>query len=158
MIFVNGYGERYQISNAGVVIATGKGSNNNSKYRVLKAFKAGKDRNYLKVRLYKDAKHKDVSVHRLVALHFLPNPYNLPHVNHKDENTLNNSVSNLEWCTAQYNKEFSSAVRIQLRSPAGDLIDIFNISKFCRDNLLHNGCVYHLLSGKYQSHKGWSLP
>lgn len=46
---------------------------------------------------------KQLAVHRLVALHFLPNPYQYPHVNHKDGNKANNHVDNLEWCTAEQN-------------------------------------------------------
>lgn len=42
-------------------------------------------------------------VHRLVALAFIPNPDNLPEVNHKDYNTKNNLLSNLEWCTTKDN-------------------------------------------------------
>jgi len=48
-------------------------------------------------------KTKKVKVHRLVATYYLPNPDNLPQINHKDGDPLNNSVSNLEWCTAAYN-------------------------------------------------------
>ena len=50
-----------------------------------------------------NGKSKQYTVHRLVALTFLPNPENLPIINHKDENKLNNKVDNLEWTTAKGN-------------------------------------------------------
>lgn len=46
-------------------------------------------------------------LHRLVALTFIPNPNNLPEVNHIDEDPSNNKVSNLEWCNRQYNAAYS---------------------------------------------------
>lgn len=58
---------------------------------------------YLKVNLYKNGKMKCCRVHRLVANAFLPNPENLPQINHKDEDKTNNNVSNLEWCDRAYN-------------------------------------------------------
>lgn len=48
-------------------------------------------------------KSKKIKVHRLVAYHYIPNPDNLPYVNHKDGNRSNNWYTNLEWCTMAYN-------------------------------------------------------
>lgn len=63
---------------------------------------------YCLVTLSKNGTQKNFQVHRLVALHFLPNPNNLPQVNHKDENKLNNNVENLEWCSHSYNVNFGT--------------------------------------------------
>lgn len=48
---------------------------------------------------------KQLSIHRLVASHFLPNPYEYLEVNHKDGNKSNNHVSNLEWCSREQNTQ-----------------------------------------------------
>ena len=50
-------------------------------------------------------KRKYVRVHRLIAETLIPNPLNLPMVNHKDANKLNNAITNLEWCTNSYNTQ-----------------------------------------------------
>lgn len=63
---------------------------------------------YLFVQLYKNGKRKNINVHRLVALAFIPNPENKPQVNHKDEVKTNNVVDNLEWCEASYNINFGT--------------------------------------------------
>lgn len=49
-------------------------------------------------------------IHRLVAQHFISNPDNLPYVNHLDGNKSNNSISNLQWCTAKQNSRHAYEV------------------------------------------------
>lgn len=66
---------------------------------------------YYYVILSKDNQQKTFKVHRLVALAFIPNPKNLPVVNHKDENSLNNNVDNLEWCTIEYNNTYGTKIK-----------------------------------------------
>lgn len=62
---------------------------------------------YMQVHLSIDGVMKSHKIHRLVAKTFIPNPYNLPQVNHKDEDKTNNCVENLEWCTQSYNMNYN---------------------------------------------------
>lgn len=66
------------------------------------------NKGYLRVGLCKNKKQKTFSVHRLVAIMFIPNPNNLPQVNHKDENKHNNHVDNLEWMTQENNLKYGT--------------------------------------------------
>lgn len=61
---------------------------------------------YLRVCFGMNGKAVYLQVHRIVATCFLPNPNNLPQVNHKDCNRTNNYISNLEWCTQEYNNTY----------------------------------------------------
>ena len=63
---------------------------------------------HLGVILRKNGKSKRFQIHRLVAEAFIPNPYNLPQVNHINEIQYDNRWFNLEWCTPQYNSKYSS--------------------------------------------------
>lgn len=111
---ISGYEGLYQVSNLGRVKSLGNRSNH--KKPMIKSLQ---NRNgYYSITLYKNSKTKTTGVHRLVAEAFIPNPDNLPEVNHKDENKLNNRVDNLEWCNKKYNINYGhSAVnrRIQNR-------------------------------------------
>ena len=58
---------------------------------------------YLRVLLYNKKKRKLCGIHRLVALHFIENPDNLPTVNHKNGDKNDNNYTNLEWMTSADN-------------------------------------------------------
>ncbi|QLL37136.1 HNH endonuclease [Lactiplantibacillus plantarum] len=65
----------------------------------------GKD-GYMRITFRMNGKCVNKLVHRLVAQAFIPNPNNLPEINHKDCGRTNNNVSNLEWCTYSYNNQY----------------------------------------------------
>ena len=67
-------------------------------------------RGYLTVNLWKDGGFKTKRIHRLVAEAYIPNPDNLPQVNHRDENKTNNCLQNLEWCDASYNNNYGTRI------------------------------------------------
>ena len=94
------YGGKYSVSNLGRI-------RNNSTNKELKT--CINDYGYNVVQLCKQGQPQTHLVHRLVAKAFIPNNKELPQINHKDEVKTNNNVNNLEWCTAKYNKRYSSA-------------------------------------------------
>ena len=67
-------------------------------------------RGYCQVKLCVNGNKSQPSLHRLIAKTFIPNPNNLPQVNHKDGNKLNNRVDNLEWCTCAENSQHRSRI------------------------------------------------
>ena len=109
-----GYENEYQINQFGE-IRTLKDSPKLKKYDVLKP-QTSKRNGYVYQMLYKNGKEKLFRVHRLVAMAFLPNPNNLPQVNHKDGNKQNNSVDNLEWCEQSDNMKHAYKNGLQIPS------------------------------------------
>ena len=73
---------------------------------------------YYAVRLCKNGHHRVIQLGRLVAITFIPNPNNLPEVNHKDCNPKNNHADNLEWCTRKYNVNYGGRIQKMLNNPA----------------------------------------
>lgn len=100
---IKGYEEKYQISNLGRVKSLNY--NNTKKSKLLHQSLIN---NYYSVCLWKQGKGKQHRIHRLVAEAFIENPDNLSEVNHKDEDKLNNEVSNLEWCDSKYNCNYGT--------------------------------------------------
>lgn len=92
---------------------------------------------YDSLTLHKDGIRKIYTVHRLVAMTFLPNPDNLPDVNHKDGNKLNNRLDNLEWCTASDNVKHAIRTGLislaQIRENGRKSIDVVAIRIKCED-------------------------
>lgn len=105
-VTIPGYEGYYQVSNLcrikslKRVIKGGHGTRTVNE-RILKQ---GKDTmGYIQILLRKKGVTKRHSVHRLMAILFIPNPLKFKTVNHKDGNKQNNSLENLEWCTLQDN-------------------------------------------------------
>lgn len=119
--FIDGYMYPYTVSNTGRVFngMTELKQSNVCGYKVV----ALKQTN---------GKFKQQRVHRLVAQAFIPNPDNLPQVNHKDEDKTNNCVDNLEWCTADYNNKYGTRLQRVSNSLMGHKIDE-NTKKKIRD-------------------------
>ena len=108
---IDGYNGLYQVSNLGRV----KSVERYTKHNVSKICKrrerflgSTNEYGYRVVGLYKDGKQKLYKVHRLVAQTFIPNPNNLPEINHINEIRNDNRVENLEWCDRDYNLHYGS--------------------------------------------------
>lgn len=139
----------YQISSLGRVKSLNY--HNTNKENILKPDTSGR---YARITLSKNGRIERFMIHRLVAEAFLENPENLPVVNHKDENSFNNCVDNLEWCTVQYNNSYGSKVermRQKLNIPVvqltldGELIKQFasiteaaNETDYCKSDICRN--------------------
>ena len=140
-------------------LITEEGDVYSRKYGKLKKRKPGRNsRGYKTIVLWNNGKIKNYRVNRLVAETYIPNPDNLPEVNHKDEDKTNNNLSNLEWCSRQYNAQHSLARSYIVENVrTGERQTIFNLRAFCRQLGLNRSCLKHTLTGESKQHKGYKL-
>ena len=107
---IDGY-ENYMVSDWGRIMSLNY--NGTGKARIMKPYNA---KAYLVVDLVNGNGRKPKYVHILVAQAFIPNPNNLPEVNHIDEDGHNNHVGNLEWCTELYNNRYGTRIERAAKS------------------------------------------
>ncbi len=143
---IKGFEGLYAVSNRGRVknLKSGRilgGTYNNHGYK----------RIHLKGKTYK--------IHRLVALAFIPNPDNLPEVNHKNEDKGDNNVDNLEWCTKSYNTNYSShkqSCKIKQLTLDGELVKVWESSHQIERELGYGqGNIVNCCRGKYKQRYGY---
>ena len=140
-------------------LITEEGDVYSRKFRKLKKMKQQtNDDGYKTVDLRNNGIRKIYKVHRLVTETYIPNPDNLPEVNHKDEVKSNNNVANLEWSTHAYNTQYSQAMSwIVENVRTGERQTVYNLAAFCRQLGLSRGSLNHTLTGRYSQHKGYKL-
>lgn len=116
------------------------------------------NKGYYEVILSKNNKQHSYRLHRLIATTFIPNPNNLPYINHIDENKLNNSVSNLEWCTPKYNNDahYGKNKVIYQFDLKGNLISTHTVYENAGRSVGGNKHgVYRCCIGKLKTYKGF---
>ena len=132
---VVGYEGLYEVSNTGLVRSLHK-----KKAKIISIYTKSK---YPTVCLSSADIKATLTVHRLVAISFIPNAYNKPYVNHKDLNRLNNNVENLEWCTAQENSDHAKEAGV-MTGARGEKN---------AGSRLHSGQVMHIFISKLSVEK-----
>lgn len=169
-----GYEDSYLISSYGRVISLEKLVFNRFKYirrrPKLKVPQLNND-GYLKVQLIHNNKTKNHFIHRLVAIHFIPNPFNEPTIDHIDTVKTNNHVSNLKWCSIKenINNPLTMEILKNRNTSRGEkhymsksVICIFqngNIKEYpnitaTKEDLFCPSSVGRVCSGLYSQHKG----
>lgn len=131
---ISGYEGIYQVSNLGRVKRLERdvpqSNHGHLQYqhideRILKARPTKGGYPLILLRGASDGKRRGFSVHRLVAGAFIPNPDNLPQVNHKNEIRTDNRADNLEWCTSLYNMHYGNCQKRIFEGQHFKPVDVF---------------------------------
>ena len=158
---------QYQASNMGRIKRKAAGK---IREHILKQFKVGE---YMSVGLSGGNIKMQRRVHRLVAMTFIPNPNKLPCINHKDENKLNNTATNLEWCNIKYNCNYGTSIlrcsearknnkyskKVEKVDKNGIVVRVYPSLKECKREGYNAQIISQLCNHKcgcrYKTHKGY---
>ena len=156
---VKGYEGLYKVSDTGIVLSL-KRPLRFREGHILSSCDDG--RGYRHVCLHKDGKSKTISVHKLVANAFVPNPNGYREINHIDEDKTNNNAVNLEWCDRAYNIHYGTRTQktstpVAMYSRDMKYLGTFkSIRDACRKNNLRNpGNISNMLKGKCKTAYGY---
>ena len=162
---IEGYENLYEVSNLGRVrrlesfVTNTNGVTQKFPGKILKP--AANKTGYLTVNLSKNGIVRTCSIHRLVSQAFLPNPNNLPQVNHRDENKQNNSVENLEWCTQKENVNYGTGIKRSSEKRSKQVLcvelnQIFpSLNEAARQLRLSVGNISNVLAGRSKTTGGY---
>lgn len=149
---IKGYEGLYAITSCGRVWS----------YRAKRFLKPQKSNSgYLRVNLCKDGKQKKCYLHRLVAETYLPNPDNLPQVNHIDEDKTNNALPNLEYCDAAYNINYGTGRERSAKAHQKKVIcletnEIFeSVSEAAKAVDVAVSCISRCITGRHKTAAGY---
>jgi hypothetical protein len=136
---IKGFEGRYQVSNFGRVKSLSRVTQLNGRVRTEpeKIMSYTLRSGYPTLILRKEGKRYSRQIHRLVAEAFIPNPDNLPIVNHKDFTRTNNCVDNLKWCSVEHNVRWSIE---NMKHPKNSRLPTSG-EKYIEKNVLKNGGV-----------------
>ena len=173
---------KYQVSNFGNIMSLNYRNTGKADLR-----KPGKDKDgYYKVGLSKKGKKDWFFVHRLVAEYFLPNPDNLPQVNHRiegdegkiinmvffnDDGSINKEKTTIEWCDGKYNHNYGTInERISKANTNGkcskavlqftldgEFVREYPSTRECERNGFEHSAVIRCCNGKQKTHKGFKF-
>lgn len=157
---IKGYEGLYEVSNFGNIMSL-----NYKRTGQVNVLSPVEDKDgYLYVGLHKNGKQKICFIHRLVAEAFIPNWFDYPQVNHKDENKQNNHIDNLEWCDCKYNSNFGTRNERRVKKQSKPVLQLTKTGEFVREwsstaeagrNGFDQGGVSNCCRGKLKHYKGF---